>query len=258
MNQPRRETVSTKTLNVVELFAGIGGISLGLERAGMRSIGHVEIDPFCRSVLRARWPEVPIHDDVRTFAPWWASKPRPPIDVIAGGFPCQPFSLAGKRRGDADERWGWPWMLDAICAVRPRYVVMENVAAILRYNAFGEILCDLARIGFDAEWSVLSACAVGAPHMRKRLFLVAYPNGIMGTRRMGRGKGVPVHGSEKRENFWSDPVNGLMEAAGRSSGVAHGVSGGLELRRIRALGNAVVPEVAERVGHMIQGWEASE
>lgn len=111
--------MSRPKLTVLSLFAGIGGIELGLERAGMTTVGQVELDPYCQRVLARHWPEVPRHDDVRTAPEWWASEPRPAVDVICGGFPCQPFSTAGLRRGVADDRWGWPWMADVIRAVRP-------------------------------------------------------------------------------------------------------------------------------------------
>ncbi len=140
-------------MNVLSLFAGIGGLELGLERAGMTTVGQVEIDPWCRQVLARHWPDVPRHDDVRTAPDWWASTERPPVDVVCGGFPCQPFSTAGLRRGVTDERWGWPWMADVIRMARPRYVVVENVAALLRdSDAFGWLLADLADLRMDAEW----------------------------------------------------------------------------------------------------------
>ncbi|MET8278197.1 DNA (cytosine-5-)-methyltransferase [Micromonospora sp. NPDC005174] len=162
----------------LSLFTGIGGIDLGLDRAGMNCVGQVERDPFCRSVLDKHWPEVPKHDDVRTAPSWWTARPRPPVRLVAGGFPCQPFSEAGLRRGIADERWGWPWMAAVVRAVRPQYVLVENVAALLDdADAFGWLLGDLAQLGFDAQWSVLSACAMGAPHTRERLFVLAYPAG---------------------------------------------------------------------------------
>ena len=98
-------------MNVLSLFAGIGGIELGLERAGMTVVGQVELDPFCRSILEKHWPDVPQHDDVRTAVEWWTNGPRPPVDVICGGFPCQPFSTAGLQRGASDKRHLWPDML---------------------------------------------------------------------------------------------------------------------------------------------------
>lgn len=114
-------------MNVLELFAGIGGIGLGLERAGMTVVGQVEIDPFCQRVLAKHWPEVPRHDDVRTAVEWWTGQPRPRVDLVAGGYPCQPESTAGKRRGTDDDRWLWPAMARVVHALRPRYVLGENV-----------------------------------------------------------------------------------------------------------------------------------
>ena len=100
-------------MNVLSLFAGIGGIELGLERAGMTTVGQVDIDPFCRRLLAQHWPGVPQHDDIRSASEWWASEPRPFVDVVCGGFPCQPFSNAGFQRGLDDERWMWPEMVNA-------------------------------------------------------------------------------------------------------------------------------------------------
>lgn len=120
--------VAERSLNVLSLFSGIGGLELGLERAGMTVVGQVEIDPFCQRVLAKHWPEVPRHDNVRTAVDWWGSAVRPAVDVVVGGFPCQPFSDAGRRRGTADDRWGWPWMADVIRHVRPSYVVVEKRA----------------------------------------------------------------------------------------------------------------------------------
>ncbi len=243
---------------LLELFAGIGGLSLGLERAGFVVAGQVEIDPFCRSVLATHWPEVPRHDDVRTAPAWWRSQPRPPLDLLAGGFPCQPFSTAGRRRGVADARWMWPAMADTIRELAPRYVLVENVAALLRdRTAFGWLLGDLADLGFDAEWSLLSACAVGAPHVRSRVFVVAYPMrelgplGLADPPRLQPAGGQPVRPGPDRAGPWRDPVDGLMAAERRSHRMADGVPDPLEPARVRALGNAVVPQVAEHIGRMI-------
>src|SRR5687768_1834679 len=107
-------------LNVLSLFAGIGGLELGLERAGMSTVGQVEIDPYCRQVLAKHWPEVPRHDDVRSCMAWWNSRSRPRVDVVCGGFPCQPFSNAGFQLGVDDERWMWPEFAAVIRGVRPR------------------------------------------------------------------------------------------------------------------------------------------
>lgn len=239
-------------LNVLSLFAGIGGLELGLERVGMTVVGQVEIEPFCRSVLATHWPEVPRHDDVRTAPAWWRSRPRPRVDVVAGGFPCQPFSTAGRRWGTADERWGWPWMADVIRVVRPRYVLVENVAALLNdTDAFGWLLGDLATLGFDAQWSVLPACAVGAPHTRERLFVLAHTNRLNGAPRLGPGPQTALPRRHLPTNPWADPIHGLMEAERRSRRVADGIPDPLEPARVTALGNAVVPAVAEHLGRII-------
>lgn len=235
-------------MNVLSLFAGIGGLELGLERAGMTVVGQVELDPLCREVLATHWPEVPKHDDVRTAVEWWLSESRPPVHVAAGGFPCQPFARAGRRRGTADERWGWPWMFDVIRAVRPQYVVVENVADLLRdRDAFGWLLGDLASIGFDAEWGVLSACAVGAPHVRERLFLVAYPHRCDGRPRLAGRIEDAILPRDGRTGPWGHPIDRAMEAAARPDRVADG----LARRMVAAGGNAVVPQVAEHVGRLI-------
>jgi DNA (cytosine-5)-methyltransferase 1 len=244
-------------VNVLSLFAGIGGLDLGLERAGMTVVGQVERDPFCLSVLATHWPEVPRHDEVRTTPAWWTSRPRPRVNLVAGGFPCQPFSTAGRRRGVADERWGWPWMADVIATVQPDYVLAENVAALLRDTAaFGWILGDLADLGFDAQWTVLSACAVGAPHVRRRLFLLAHPHRRDGETWLGLGQGWSLPAVDRGQSPWADPVNGLLEATRRSRRVAHGVPDELEPARVRALGNAVVPQVAEHIGRLILAHHA--
>lgn len=166
------------TLNVLSLFAGIGGLELGLERAGMTTVGQVEIDDYCQQVLARHWPEVPRHDDVRTAVEWWRSQQRPRVDIVCGGPPCQPFSLAGRQLGIDDERWMWPAMAHVVREIRPRYVLVENVSALVRDRvAFGIVLADLAALGFDASWSVVSACSLGAPHTRERVFVLAYPAG---------------------------------------------------------------------------------
>jgi DNA (cytosine-5)-methyltransferase 1 len=159
-------------VNVLDLFSGIGGFSLGLERAGMRTVAFCEIDPFCRRVLAKHWPGVPCADDItaREFREGEA-------DIVCGGFPCQDISNAGERAGIAGERSGlWRELLRAIRLVRPRYAIVENVAALLS-RGMGTVLGDLAEIGADAEWHCIPASSVGAPHQRDRVWIVAYPDG---------------------------------------------------------------------------------
>ena len=277
------------SLNVLSLFAGIGGIDLGLERAGMTVVGQVEIDPFCQSVLNKHWPGVPKHDDVRTAVDWWRSKPRPRIDLIAGGFPCQPVSVAGKGRAQADERWLWPAFGDTVRELRPRYVFVENVPGLAN-RGLDDVLGTLADLGFDAVWNCIPAAALGAPHLRRRLFVLAadpervdvrvepwrscgesWPRSTVvgfdgatwsvadpyvdvgeqwgsrdsaeGTRgrHVDRG-GVGAHALEGLDLTWW----AVEPHVGR---VAHGVPA--RVHRLRALGNAVVPQVAEYVGRLI-------
>lgn len=239
-------------MNVLSLFSGVGGLDLGLEQAGMTVIGQVEIDGFCRRVLAQHWPEVPRprHDDVRTCRPWWASRPRPRVEVICGGFPCQPFSTAGLRRGTADERWGWPWMADVIRLVRPRYVIMENVAALLTARrAFGAVLTDLATLGFNAEWGVLPACAMGAPHTRERLFIVAYPHSGHGPTGLGSESrwSRSISDFDNRACAWRDRVIESLETSRTDDREVDGSA----RRLVEAGGNTVVPPIAEFIGRLI-------
>jgi DNA (cytosine-5)-methyltransferase 1 len=222
------------------LFSGIGGIDLGLERAGMRCAWQVEIDPFCRKVLAKHWPDVPKFEDVRTFPP----EPTDDccVDLIAGGFPCQPVSQAGKKRTQDDERWLWPEFARVVRVLMPRYVFLENVPGLL-VRGFGDVLRDLATLGFDARWDCISAAAIGAPHRRDRVWVVAYPTG---TRRqgcwtqcgLGEGQGKMQAGGES----WWATESGVCR-------VANGIPNRMD--RLRALGNSVVPQVVEWIGRRI-------
>lgn len=233
------------------LFAGIGGLDLGLERAGMRCQWQVEIDPYARRVLAKHWPDVRRHDDVRTFPPTNAGEWS--VDLICGGFPCQDISNAGKRAGITGERSGlWSEYVRIVRMVRPRFVLVENVSALL-VRGMGTVLGDLAALGFDAEWSVLSACQFGAPHSRERLFLFAYADRhFMRASWTGQNQGasarLPVGSpSETRPlvNWWATQPE--------PCGVVYGVPGVVD--RLRGLGNAVVPQVAEWIGRRIMEAE---
>lgn len=150
------------------LFSGIGLLDLGLERAGLGSPAwQVEIDPWCRKVLARHWPSAERFDDVRAFTP-----PAASVRVVCGGFPCQPHSVAGKRRGAADERHLWPDYARIIREARPAVVIIENVPG-LRTTELRGVLVDLAELGFDAEWATFSAGSIGAPHRRDRIWIVA-------------------------------------------------------------------------------------
>jgi len=161
--------MSTKPLSFGSLFTGIGGFDLGLERAGMICKWQVEIDDYCRRVLAKHWPDILRYRDIREVNFDEIEK----VDVLCGGFPCQPVSLAGKGLAQDDPRWLWPEFAGAIRALRPRYVAMENVPGLL-VRGMGDVLGDLAALGYAAEWQVLSAAAFGAPHLRERVFVIAH------------------------------------------------------------------------------------
>ena len=153
------------------LFSGIGGIDLGLEWAGFDVRWQVEIDGYASRVLARRWPDVVHYRDVRDLS----ASTLEAVECLAGGFPCQPVSQAGKRKAQADPRWLWPEFARLVDELRPKYVIVENVPGI--YSAGGaDVVADLATLGFDAEWHSISAAAFGAPHLRERFILVAYSN----------------------------------------------------------------------------------
>ena len=172
-------------LRVLDLFSGIGGFSLGLERTGgFETVAFCEIEPFPRRVLAKHWPGVPIYNDVRTLTADVLRRDGIAVDVITGGFPCQDLSTAGKQRGMGEgTRSGlWSEIVRLIRELRPEYVIVENVANLLsgpsekRGGWFGRVLGDLAECGYDAEWENIPAAALGAPHRRERVWLIAYPN----------------------------------------------------------------------------------
>lgn len=244
-------------VNVLSLFAGIGGFELGLERAGMTTVGQVEIDPYCTKILARHWPEVPRHDDVRTACEWWQSAPRPTVDLVCGGFPCQPFSLAGKQLGVTDQRWMWPAMADIIRGVRPRYVLVENVSSLVRDGlAFGEVLADLHRLGFDAEWATFHASDFGAPTPRKRVYLLAYAASVDGQSRDRLGKSGIRESPLAVGGLSSPPAHQRRRAASewlarepRVDRLADGIPA--QVDRLRVIGNAVVPQIAEHIGRQL-------
>lgn len=161
-----------EALTFGSLFAGIGGIDLGFERAGWKCSWQVEIDAYARSILEHQWPDVVRFRDVRRCG----KNNLIPVDCITGGFPCQPHSVAGKRKGSQDERDLWGEFARIIRELKPKWVLAENVPGLLtteKGRFFGGILRDLAAAGYDAYWQVFSAAQFGAPHLRKRLFLIA-------------------------------------------------------------------------------------
>lgn len=156
-----------------DLCSGIGGFALAARQLGWRTAFFAEIEPYCCKVLARHWPEVPNLGDLATID--WTSAPR--CDVLTAGFPCQPVSQAGKKKGLHDERWLWPLVLRSLRALRPRWALLENTPGIFSTaGAFDDVLAGLAEIGYDARWSVLSAAEVGAPHLRERAWIIAAPS----------------------------------------------------------------------------------
>lgn len=156
------------------LFSGIGGFEVAADWAGFENLFNCEIDPFCRAVLHYHYPNAIQYVDIRNtdFIPW-----RGRIDVLTGGFPCQPFSIAGKRKGTEDNRYLWPQMLRAIHEIRPGWVVGENVLGIVNWSqglVFEQVCADLEIEGYEVQPYILPACGVGAPHQRYRTWFVAH------------------------------------------------------------------------------------
>ena len=231
-------------LTVGSLFSGIGGLDLGLERAGMVVKWQVEIDPYCRKVLAKHWPDVECYEDVREVG----AHNLEPVDLICGGFPCQPVSCAGQRKGTDDERWLWPEFYRLIRELKPRWVLGENVPGLLSIDAgrvFGSILRDLAASGYDAEWDCIPASAVGAPHRRDRVFVVANAQMQPGNASDGQ------RGWARRFTFGGcHSFDGCAWSPEPDVGrVADGVPDRVD--RLKGLGNAVVPQVAEWLGRRI-------
>ena len=167
-------------MKVLDLFAGIGGFTLGLERAGFETVAFCEIDPYAQKVLRKNWPEVPIYDDVRTITADRLAADGIGVDVITGGFPCQDISTAGRQAGIEGERSGlWSECARLLGEIRPRYAIFENVTNLLNGDGgdwFKRVLGDISALGYDAEWHCIPASAIGAHHHRDRIWIIAYPN----------------------------------------------------------------------------------
>jgi len=251
-----------KPLRVLDLFSGIGGFSLGLERTGgFETVAFCEIEDFPRRVLAKHWPGVPCYDDVRTLtAERLAADGITGIDVITGGFPCQDISTAGKQAGLGEgTRSGlWSEIIRLSRELRPRLILVENVSNLLAGPAerpggwFGRVLGDLAECGYDAEWENIPAAAVGAPHPRERVWIAAYP-----AEERYAGK---VHGRHLQEGSreWEvglpprllDALRGDVCAPGSYHIRDHDGFPGI-VDRLSACGNAVVPAIPELIGRAV-------
>lgn len=244
-------------MRVLSLFAGIGGFDLGLEQAGMRVVAQCEIDPFCQRVLAKHWPEVPCYDDVRELsAARLVRDGVGNIDVICGGFPCQDVSSSGAKAGLAGQRSGlWFEYLRLIREIRPAYTIVENVSDLLS-RGMGEVLGDLAEIGYDAEWHCIPASFFGLPQARERVWIVAYPDG-------GRRKGCAKRNLEGPLAVFGNDDDRLamgQRGAGSARSWVRRADDGIPNRthRLRSLGNAVVPQIPEAIGRAIMTAHSQE
>lgn len=290
-------------LKVLDLFSGIGGFSLGLERTGgFETVAFCEIEPFCQKVLKKHWPKVPIFEDVRTL------DYEGSVDVISGGFPCQPFSVAGKQKGAEDDRHLWPAMFDLVKKYRPDWVIGENVTGLIPLG-LDSVLTDLEGEEYTVRTFIIPAVAVDAKHKRDRVWIMAHSNssnqrsrlrygqskgsstrkcssncGAVGTKRaVGNAKvmqcdgggdnaasidgQIPKPGGASGEDIMADTegvyAQGQQNRSGKEQSrggcrwepepavgrVADGVSGRVD--RLKALGNAVVPQIPEIIGDAI-------
>lgn len=245
------------------LFSGIGGLDLGLERAGMECAWQVEIDPYATRVLAKHWPDVERHSDVRLCG----RDNLATVDLICGGFPCQDVSIAGKQAGIDGERSGlWREFHRIIGEIRPRFILMENVPGLL-IRGIGRVLGDLAKIGYDAEWDCVSAKDVGAPHLRERVFIVAYPDktrysdftSMRSSEDNGKSDGPSRQQRRNDQQPWADadtPDNASNAGEERVQGVFSGEIQGFaefswckDVRRIEDLrGRSDIPEPLFRGG----------
>lgn len=215
------------------LFSGIGGFELGFERAGFKTLWQVEIDPWARRVLEKNFPHAERFSDIRDCG----RINLRPVDVICGGFPCQDISIANTAGAglDGDRSGLWFEMFRVIRELRPRFAVVENVANLLN-RGIERVLGSLAEIGYDAEWEVIPACAIGASHVRERLFIVSYPHSLGLQGRVLNGEGQRIQAFPQEAVRWDLSPPYVCRGADGIPDRAH---------RLHGLGNAVVPQIPE-------------
>ncbi len=269
-----------KKLTHLSLFSGIGGLDFAAEMAGFQTVGQCEWADYPTKVLEKHWPDVPRWRDIRTLTgeSFYEKTGMRTVDVISGGFPCQPFSVAGKRRGKEDDRYLWPEMLRVISELRPAWVVGENVAGIVNM-ALDQVYADLENEGYAVQAFIIPACAVDAPHRRDRCAIIGYGKDVAhaesaeceGTRREAWerrtepgccGDDVPNADNGSRSLRGNRELPAVEEAGGSRADhggraaeyvagewwpaepnvgrVAYGVPHRVD--RLKCLGNAVVPQ----------------
>jgi DNA (cytosine-5)-methyltransferase 1 len=275
----------TMKLRHLDLFSGIGGFSLGLERTGgFQTVAFCDSDKKTHLVLKKHWPNVPIFDDVSTLK----GKDLGTVEIITGGFPCQDLSVAGKGAGLAGARSGLWWQFHRLIEeTQPKYVIAENVA-VLRSRGLDQVLRSLHQIGYDAEWHCIPASAVGAPHQRDRIWIVAYSESVFSdggnynagismesktqseSRNSSREKSVAYSGGEGLEGFGIRTIgteqkeslptrsgcivrainkSDFWEVEPQLGRVADGIPNRVD--RLKQLGNSLVPQIPELIGYAI-------
>lgn len=294
----------------LDLFSGIGGFALAAETV-WSDITHtfVEYDPFCQAVLRKHWPQATQFKEIRDFVantkrevvrgkstnmaqaqqqeceepkiPWecWLPSLGGSTGILTGGFPCQPFSQAGRRKGTADDRYLWPPMLECISLFRPRWVIAENVAGLVTWSdglVLETVCTDLEKEGYEVQPFVIPAVAVGAPHRRDRVWIVAHAdnerrdNGLNNRegRHLQTNEGTPEEDKQERQGrergfgqIGTDDTwrQSWIEAATSLCRVDDGLPRRMDRTpRLKALGNAIVPQVAAQIFQAIKEVESTQ
>jgi DNA (cytosine-5)-methyltransferase 1 len=247
-------------VKVGDLFSGIGGFSLAARWMGWETLWFSEIDPYASRVLAKHWPDVPNLGDITKID--WSHVERP--DLLCGGFPCQDISNAGKRAGIDGERSGlWSEFARAIRELRPRYVVVENVPALVN-RGIDRVLGDLAACGYDAEWDCIPAAALGADHVRERVWIVAHAHGrgrqILRLPQPRRVRRQSRRFPDRRCVVWqfadATELGAIWQVEPGVGRVVNGVSRRVD--RLGRLGNAVVPQAALQIFRAIEASEARD
>ncbi len=259
-------------MRVLSLFSGGGLGDYGLELAGMEIVGQVEIDDYCQKILKLRWPDVPKWRDIKEFSGEEFVKQHGQPDIISGGFPCQDISIAKikDRKGLHGKRSGlWSQYFRLICEIRPRYCLVENVTALLD-GWLGIVLSDLASVGYDAEWECLPASAFGAPHVRDRIWIVAYPGCRYGQGNKAHREPAITFGQGDAAESERPCECGQLRAFGTSEGIFEAYRTGWEAEpgvgrvvdrcperndRLKVLGNSQVPAVVQWIGERILEYD---
>ena len=220
----------------LDLFSGIGGFALAAGWAGFETVGFCDNEPYAQAVLKKHWPNVPIHGDIKALD----GTAYRGVTLLTGGFPCQPFSCAGKQRGKDDDRYLWPQMLRVIQEARPAWIVGENVVGIIGL-ALDQVCSDLEAEGYEVEPIIIPACGVDAQHRRNRVWIMANSNnkglqGHWGSKECGSQLFIREGGDAKQKEWLAEPNVGR---------VANGIPNRVD--RIKGLGNAIVPQVASEI-----------